>query len=68
MKKVSVILSETEYRYLRKKAVQTNTRLSKMIRDIIFEIFEDEYDIKTIEKYEQEIREGKVDFIPFNKL
>ncbi len=56
---ISLRLSEEEDKTLRAYATLHNANISTLIRDIVFEKIEDEYDLKNFDKNYDEAKKGK---------
>lgn len=65
---ISVRLNEQEKAMLNDIAMLNGVGISTMIKQIIFEKLEDEYDYKIIKEYEKEKEDGTLEFTPFNEL
>lgn len=65
---ISVRLNEQEKELINNIALLNGVGISTMIKKIIFEKLEEEYDYKIIKEYEKEKQNGTIELIPFEDL
>ena len=68
MSHVSLRVSEQEKNWMESYAKAHGTSLSDAIKNVFFEKLEDEYDLKIIEEYENDKKNGTIQYYSVSEL
>lgn len=65
---ISVRVNDTEEKILNSVSAMYGCGVSSFIKKVVFEKIEDDYDIKSIEEYESEKKNGTLETRPIEEL
>lgn len=68
MKTISVRVNEEESKIFDGYSKIKNVPISTLLKEALFSAIEDEYDLKVIKEYEEDTKNGDVEFIPFSEI
>lgn len=64
---ISVRVNETEKEILKKASALYGCPISSLMKKLVFEKLEDEYDLRAIEEYEKEKADGTLELFDFDE-
>lgn len=65
---ISVRVNEAERKMLNKASAVYGCGISSLMKKLVFEKLEDEYDLKVIAEYEQEKADGTLELFDFDEV